>query len=640
MEQRGAISAEFSTVFQPDTLDEDIDSLVDHVIDPWIADCCDGHPSCKAVDESSSVLPTRVIDVSEEPTLFLRHAPSLSRDTAGIPPPYLILSYCWGGIHQGITTWGNVEDRITEGFSSDELPQTMQDAIKLTRQMGLKYLWIDALCIVQPAKDPNNPGMASAVDWQREAPRMKDYYRNARCTIAASRARRGDYGFLDERLCWRFGFPRACVVGTRAQLLGGGDEGAASKPSVDENGKVQEEHLLWYAEPCNWVEEFVKQPLMIRGWCFQEWLLSRRVLHFSRTGLYWECRTQQGLSEAEVNTSDLDKAVHPGIISNVGNASQEAEQLQDVRRGLGTSIAEADIPLLWTEVLRIYCKMNLSYLSDRLVAIHGVAESLLEHGKYKLQKMGCGEGAKSASEATSAYAAGVFRHGLAGLLWQGAVSRPALGDLGKELPSWSWACLPTGNSIVFGALQTRPTVGLNYRHTLAEAVSLPGEGVSDYSTLDKRKLVLNALVRTVDFGAWTIGQRFHDQLCPGKTVPAGSKVVVDEEEDRLRAETEASNMGRDTSFSLHFDAEYLIPRPTVGKLTLLFLGYSLEGEQKYPQFNRGVKVTLVGLVLRPIVAAGSGNVPYMRVGSVSVKIMEDVYQPWLKAEAREEIALV
>lgn len=502
----------------------------------------------------------------------------------------------------------------------------MQDAITLTRKMGLKYLWIDALCIVQPVTDPNNPGMASALDWQREAPRMKDYYRNARCTIAASRARRGDYGFLDERLCWRFGFPRACVVGTRTRLLGGGDEGvAASKPSVDEDGKVQEEHLLWYAEPCNWVEEFVKQPLMIRGWCFQEWLLSRRVLHFSRTGLYWECRTQQGISEAEVEAQDLTQAVRLGIVSSVGNASLEAEQLQDVRRSLGTDIAEADIPLLWTEVLKIYCKMNLSYLSDRLVAIHGVAENLLEHRN---------------PESKNAYAAGVFRHGLAGLLWQGAAARPALGALGSDLPSWSWACLPPGNSIVFGALQTRPTVGLNYRHSLAEAVSLPGEGVGDFGTLDKRRLVLDALVRTVDFGAWTIGQRFHDQLCPGKTVPAGSKVAVDEEEDRLRAETEASNMGRDTSFNLHFDAEYLVPRPTVGKLTLLFLGSSLEGEQKYPQFNRGAKVTLVGLVLRPIPAVGSGNVPHMRVGSVSVKVTADVYQPWLKEEAREEIALV
>lgn len=517
----------------------------------------------------------------------------------------------------------------------------MQDAITLTRKMGIRYLWIDALCIVQPVKDPKNPGMASASDWQREAPRMKDYYKNARCTIAASRARRGDYGFLDERLCWRFGFPRACVVGTRTRLLGG-DEGATSKASVDENGNVREEHLLWYAEPCHWVEEFVRQPLMVRGWCFQEWLLSRRVLHFSRTGLYWECRTQQGISEAEAEAEaqGLTQEARTGIVNSVGNASQEAEQLQNVRRSMGADLAEADIPLFWADVLKIYCKMNLSYLSDRLVAIHGVAGSLLGHRSPKTQETGRAESTMSASEAKNEYAAGVFRHGLAGLLWQGAAARPALGTLGKELPSWSWACLPPGNSIGFGVLQTRPTVGLNYRHSLTQVVFFPEEAVGEYNTLDKRRLVLDSLVKTVDFGAWTIGQRFNDKLWPGRTVPAGSKVVVDEEEDRLRAEEEASNVGRDTSFNLDFDAEYLVPRPTVGKLTLVLLGYSLEGEYKYPQFNQGAKITLVGLVLRPIAAVGSGNVPYMRVGSVSIKVMEDVYQPWLLEEAREEITLV
>lgn len=126
MDQLGGVSTDFSTVFQPDTLDENVDSLVDQVIGPWIADCCDGHPSCKADDDdTSSVLPTRLIDVSDAHTLFLRHTPSdmtLSRETDATPPPYLILSYCWGGIHQGITTWGNVEDRRTAGFSSDELP--------------------------------------------------------------------------------------------------------------------------------------------------------------------------------------------------------------------------------------------------------------------------------------------------------------------------------------------------------------------------------------------------------------------------------------------------------------------------------------------------------------------------------------
>lgn len=59
----------------------------------------------------------------------------------------------------------------------------MRDAVTLTRKMGMRYLWIDAVCIVQPMPEEEETGMSSTSDWQREAPRMKYYYRNARCTI-------------------------------------------------------------------------------------------------------------------------------------------------------------------------------------------------------------------------------------------------------------------------------------------------------------------------------------------------------------------------------------------------------------------------------------------------------------------------
>ena len=51
-------------------------------------------------------------------------------------------------------------------ISSNEIPKTFQDAIKVTRWLGVKYLWIDSFCIVQD----------DVLEWQTEAAKMADIY--------------------------------------------------------------------------------------------------------------------------------------------------------------------------------------------------------------------------------------------------------------------------------------------------------------------------------------------------------------------------------------------------------------------------------------------------------------------------------
>jgi hypothetical protein len=57
-----------------------------------------------------------------------------------------------------------------------ELPPALQDAVCSARALGLKYLWIDALCIIQDS-DP---------DKSMELNRMHNYYRNATLCIQLS----------------------------------------------------------------------------------------------------------------------------------------------------------------------------------------------------------------------------------------------------------------------------------------------------------------------------------------------------------------------------------------------------------------------------------------------------------------------
>jgi hypothetical protein len=75
------------------------------------------------------------------------------------------LSYCWGADQpQKLTT--KSKEGLKQGFQSQELPQTLQDAIRITAATGLKYIWIDAMCILQDSPE----------DKEIEIARMPLYY--------------------------------------------------------------------------------------------------------------------------------------------------------------------------------------------------------------------------------------------------------------------------------------------------------------------------------------------------------------------------------------------------------------------------------------------------------------------------------
>lgn len=67
-------------------------------------------------------------------------------------------------------------DKMQAGIGFESLPALFQDAIVTTQKLGIQYLWIDSLCIIQDSED----------DWQAESAKMGSVYRNAKVTIAAS----------------------------------------------------------------------------------------------------------------------------------------------------------------------------------------------------------------------------------------------------------------------------------------------------------------------------------------------------------------------------------------------------------------------------------------------------------------------
>jgi hypothetical protein len=169
-------------------------------IDLWLEDCLNYHQQCAHVAKHDSKLPTRLLDLGTLPTresmiaskswldLFQNARCKLVESHANEHGQYIALSYCWGTALAYKTTTANRENHKM-GIDCSRLPKTLQDAIYMTRYLGIRYIWIDCLCIIQD----------DSADWQREAASMAGVYSNSWLTIAAARAADSSEGFLGPR---------------------------------------------------------------------------------------------------------------------------------------------------------------------------------------------------------------------------------------------------------------------------------------------------------------------------------------------------------------------------------------------------------------------------------------------------------
>lgn len=283
--------------------------------------CASSH-KCQLREETP--LPTRVLSL----------APS-SQDACtvklvngrGLFGRYATLSHCWGGHLSCTTTTTNLRER-TLGVSWEEISRTFQDAMLYCLELGIGYIWIGALCILQD--DP--------ADWQAESAKMADIYQNSYITLAATSASNGNAGcFSRDRVV-----DEHKVITIKAHL--GPD---AMFPRGDFCSPFVPKHLRWSIEPrdevvpligvrhklTHWPDttsseaDLTNYPLLSRGWVFQERILSSRILHFNTSELAWECtaevfsecgglvrtqRLKQGLAEAiSFANSNKKKADNP-----------------------------------------------------------------------------------------------------------------------------------------------------------------------------------------------------------------------------------------------------------------------------------------------------------------------------------------
>lgn len=140
----------------------------------WLSECRSSHSNCSSIEKHS--LPTRVIDVGPSDGSV---APRL-RQSMGESGEWAALSHCWGKFVSKMLTSTTFDDLI-HSIPMTTLSNNFQDAIKITRILGIQYLWIDSLCIIQDSTE----------DWLRESARMGEIYKYSVLTIAATNAEDG-----------------------------------------------------------------------------------------------------------------------------------------------------------------------------------------------------------------------------------------------------------------------------------------------------------------------------------------------------------------------------------------------------------------------------------------------------------------
>ncbi|KAF7512264.1 hypothetical protein GJ744_001832 [Endocarpon pusillum] len=335
----------------------------------WLDDC-----DCSPV---GATLPSRVIDTGvdfHDSFVKLHETTGHEQETK-----YTTLSYCWGKSRYFSTTKATLEEKKCQ-ITIQELPKTYRDAILLTRELGIRYLWIDSLCICQDDTD----------DWERESAKMSSIYSDAFLTIGADRAANSSEGFLGLRPSREYvefeyicGSLRGTVMAFNLPLI------EEARPAV----------LLAFGD----------EPLSKRAWAFQERVLPRRILHYGTEQMFFECN--EGLRAED------------GTISRLRYYSLGEKWANDTERSEGQlelSSRRTELLYSWNNLLCSYGPRKLTRPSDKLPAISGLA-------KIYAERIG------------DEYIAGLWRNSLVeGLVWRGFGCRRVSE---YRAPSWSWASM-------------------------------------------------------------------------------------------------------------------------------------------------------------------------------------------------------
>lgn len=372
----------------------------------WL-DACNrnDHPEC-FIKNDAQMPKTRLIDC------FTRKLISVG-DNAIQNPRFVALSYVWGP---------NVRRTTLSEDLPSKLPLTIRDAMTVTKDLGLEYLWVDQYCI-----DQSDNG-----DKDRQIRHMDLIYKCADITIIAAAGYDCDYGLPGVS-------DRSRDVLDPFLLDGNLTLGICPNANHTE-GYYKKEH--W--ETGSW---------HTRGWTFQEAHLSRRRLVFSDTATHFECM-RHGDCQTElfggVECADIDAVEKHYSVDSRPERPHSNGDWVDIKPVVGKftlsrpAKLDKDLPqpvrhqdliesiFSYTELVGQYTLRYLSHTSDGLNAFRGAANALAQFDPPVYNIAGVpfvvhGHGEDSLTDITFSY----------GLAWRSPDLECDVVHV-ADFPSWSW----------------------------------------------------------------------------------------------------------------------------------------------------------------------------------------------------------
>lgn len=361
------------------------------IVRGWLETCTHSHgAACSpTTGGAGGWMPTRLLEVvPRSGQIYLRESSTL-RSAGDVR--YAALSHCWGQGGTPFTTTHQTLRLRMEGIDVESLPQTFRDSVTLVEKLGLRYLWIDSLCIIQD----------DAGDWAREAAQMADVYPNAELVLNGANSDADRAGFLGAR-----NLPN-CV---------------RLPPVLPERQPLYLQLLppevRRWSDPAG-QDSLAGEPISSRAWCLQERSLPVRALEYGSHQAFWECKRMRASEDGDAVVQDGN---HLGRLCTTGNTTTHSVFSRRQDRNPAGELRQKVNWVDWYRMVEDYTARSITKDTDRLPALSGLARAVVRNTR--------GE-----------YLAGLWKSGLLeGLLWCRARPGQVLLPTPEYVaPSWSWA---------------------------------------------------------------------------------------------------------------------------------------------------------------------------------------------------------
>ena len=289
----------------------------------WVK-ACTQHHSCLA-GANPTYIPPRLLDCSQD-DLRLVEASEIreTHETAS----YVTLSHAWGTTGPHTVLDSNNIEQFYEKIPYADLPTTFKDAVEVVKKLGLQYLWIDSLCIIQ--KGPRH-----TEDWETHVRELAEIYSNCFVNIAASWTADFGSGIFRSR---QKGFRKACIANIRGTL---------------------EMYEPWGYGMVSMLH------LNSRAWVYQERLVSPRVLHYKDNEVFWECNELFASAKFPRGLPDYQYPKRPVFGHPLKGSNSWV--LPD---------SESNVHVHWLSMVRMYAQCDMTKPEDRLPGISAIARKL------------------------------------------------------------------------------------------------------------------------------------------------------------------------------------------------------------------------------------------------------------------------